>query len=185
MKFGANVERLQDNELGTSTPNGQFTFTSLANFLTDKPTTFTAALAGGNVAPYNIRQTIVGAYFEDDAHLASNFTANLGLRYEMATVPTEVNGRLTNLRNIGDGPLIWALRFSITQHIEISSHGLDLRGTPFIRVELLFEALSASMMSCRLRMNSGSPLIALPPSSSVGSRLGCRQEAFLVLHSPC
>ena len=103
LKFGANVERLQDNELGTSMPNGQFTFTSLANFLTDKPTTFTAALAGGNVAPYNIRQTIVGAYFEDDAHLASNFTANLGLRYEMATVPTEVNGRLTNLRNIGDG----------------------------------------------------------------------------------
>ena len=101
-KFGANVERLQDNELGTSMANGQFTFTSLANFLTNKPTTFTAALAGGNVAPYNFRQTIVGAYFEDDAHLASNFTVNLGLRYEMATVPTEVKGRLTNLRNITD-----------------------------------------------------------------------------------
>jgi len=102
LKFGANVERLQNNELGTSMPNGQFTFTSLANFLTDKPLTFTAALAGKNVSPFNFRQTIVGAYFEDDAHLASNFTANLGLRYEMATVPTEVNGRLTNLRNITD-----------------------------------------------------------------------------------
>ena len=102
LKFGANVERLQDNELGTSMPNGQFTFTSLANFLTNNPATFTAALAGGNVAPYNIRQTIVGAYFEDDSHLTSNLTANLGLRYEMATVPTEVNGRLTNLRDIVD-----------------------------------------------------------------------------------
>jgi hypothetical protein len=96
VKFGANVERLQDNELGTSIPNGQFTFTSLANFLVDKPTTFTAALAGGNVAPYNFRQTIIGAYFEDDAHLAPNFSTSLGLRYEMSTVPTEVNGRLTN-----------------------------------------------------------------------------------------
>ena len=102
LKFGFDVERLQHNELGTSMPNGQFTFTSIANFLTDQPATFTAALAGGKVAPFDFRQTIVGAYFEDDVHLVSNFTANLGLRYEMATVPTEVNDRLTNLRNITD-----------------------------------------------------------------------------------
>ena len=36
-KFGANVERIQDNELGTLKPNGVFNFTSLANFLTDQP----------------------------------------------------------------------------------------------------------------------------------------------------
>ena len=101
LKFGANVERLQDNELGTLKPNGVFNFTSLANFLTDQPAAFSAALTQ-KVSPYNIRQTIVGTYFEDDAHLASNFTANFGLRYEIATVPTEVNGRLTNLRNITD-----------------------------------------------------------------------------------
>ena len=101
LKFGANVERLQDNELGTSAPNGIFSFTSLANFLTDHPTSFSAALTQ-KVAPFNLRQTIVGAYFEDDAHLTSNFTANLGVRYEMATVPTEVNGRLTNLRSLTD-----------------------------------------------------------------------------------
>ena len=100
-KFGANVERLQDNELGTSKPNGVFNFTSLANFLTDRPTAFSAALTQ-EAAPFNFRQTIVGTYFEDDAHLASNFTVNLGVRYEMATVPTEVNGRLTNLLNISD-----------------------------------------------------------------------------------
>ena len=101
LKFGANVEGLQDNELGTSAPNGIFTFTSLANFLTDKPATFSAALIQ-EVAAFNLRQVIIGMYFEDDAHLASNFTGNFGLRYEMATVPTEVNDRLTNLRNITD-----------------------------------------------------------------------------------
>ena len=101
-KFGANVERLQDDVLGTSQRNGTFTFSSLANFLMDKPLAFTAALAGGEVAPYDLRQTIVGAYFEDDVRLVPNFTVNLGLRYEMATVPTEVHGRLTNLRNITD-----------------------------------------------------------------------------------
>ena len=88
--------------LGTSKPNGVFNFTSLANFLTDQPIAFSAALSGGNVAPFNFRQTIVGTYFEDDAHLASNFTANLGLRYEMATVPTEVNGRLSSLPSLSD-----------------------------------------------------------------------------------
>ncbi len=101
LKFGANVERLQDSELGTLKPNGVFNFTSLANFLTDQPAAFSAALTR-DVAPYNVRQTIVGVYFEDDAHLTSNFTGNFGLRYEMATVPIEVNGRLTNLPNITD-----------------------------------------------------------------------------------
>jgi hypothetical protein len=101
LKFGANVERLQDNELGTLKPNGVFNFTSLVNFLTDQPASFSAALTQ-TVAPYNFRQTIVGTYIEDDAHLAPNFTVNLGVRYEMATVPAEVNGRLTNLRNITD-----------------------------------------------------------------------------------
>ncbi|MGC2703343.1 MAG: carboxypeptidase regulatory-like domain-containing protein [Candidatus Acidiferrales bacterium] len=101
LKFGANVERLQDNELGMLKPNGVFNFTSLANFLTDQPAIFSAALTQ-QVAPYNLRQTIIGTYFEDDVRLTSNFTANLGLRYEMATVPTEVNGRLTNLRSITD-----------------------------------------------------------------------------------
>ena len=76
-KFGANVERLQDNELGTSKPNGVFNFTSLANFLTDQPTAFSAALTQ-EAAPFNFRQTIVGTYFEDDAHLASNFTLEFG-----------------------------------------------------------------------------------------------------------
>ena len=99
-KFGANVERLQDDVLGTSQPNGTFTFNSLADFLTDEPASFTAALTGGQVSPYRLRQTVVGAYFEDDGRLASNFTANLGLRYEMATVPTEVNGRLTSLPSL-------------------------------------------------------------------------------------
>ena len=31
-----------------------------------------------------------------------NLTVNIGLRYEMATVMSEVHGKLTNLRNITD-----------------------------------------------------------------------------------
>ena len=102
MKFGVSVERLRDNELGTSIPNGAFFFGDLQSFLTNTPSSFNSALAGNHVLPRGIRQTIFGVYFEDDAHVKPNLTLNLGLRYEMASVPSEVNGQLTNLRSLTD-----------------------------------------------------------------------------------
>src|SRR5207244_12988241 len=42
----------------------------------------------------------LAAYLQDDWRLRPNVTVTLGLRYEMATVPTEVQGKLTVLRHI-------------------------------------------------------------------------------------
>ena len=39
---------------------------------------------------------------QDDLRLRPNFTLNLGVRYEMSTPPTEVNGKYGNLRNLTD-----------------------------------------------------------------------------------
>jgi hypothetical protein len=100
-KFGAVVERLQANQLGKANPNGQYIFGSLANFLTNKPTSFNAPLSIG-VSPRDLRQTIFGGYFQDDWKLRPNLTLNLGLRYEFASVPTEVNNKLSVLANITD-----------------------------------------------------------------------------------
>jgi hypothetical protein len=99
LKFGAAVERIQSNEFAIGDPIGRYTFGSLQNFLTNRPSTFNATLPGTNPTIY-LRQTVVGAYVQDDYRFRKNLTLNLGLRYEMATVPTEKFNRLSNLTNI-------------------------------------------------------------------------------------
>src|SRR4029077_5405459 len=47
--------------------------------------------------PRGVRQSLLGGYLEDDWRLRPNLTLNLGLRYEMVTVPTEVQNKLVNL----------------------------------------------------------------------------------------
>ena len=101
IKFGGVVERIQADQLGTANPNGQYVFGSLANFLTNRPTSFNAPLSNG-VSPRNLRQTLFGAYVQDDWKFRPNLNFNLGVRYEIATVPTEVNNELAVLANITD-----------------------------------------------------------------------------------
>lgn len=101
LKFGLGIERIRDNKLGVSTPGGEFLFNSISDFLTNKPFSLAAAIPSA-VSPRGFRQTIVGAYFQDDWRWRPNLTINLGLRYEMCTVLTEVHGKLTVLRQITD-----------------------------------------------------------------------------------
>jgi len=61
-----------------------------------------AATIPGTISEKGFRQAIVGAYLQDDWRWKKNVTINLGLRYEMATVPTEVHGRLTVLQQLTD-----------------------------------------------------------------------------------
>jgi hypothetical protein len=39
-------------------------------------------------------------YFQDDIRVNDRFTLNLGLRYEFQTTPTEVNGKVANIRDL-------------------------------------------------------------------------------------
>jgi hypothetical protein len=101
LKFGVGLERIRDNMLGVSDTGGVFSFNSLSDFLTNVPFFLSAAIPSA-VTERGLRQTILGAYIQDNWRWRSNVTVNFGLRYEMATVPTEVQGKLTTLRHITD-----------------------------------------------------------------------------------
>lgn len=110
IKSGAEVIRYRYNTQVASDPNGGYDFLSLDDFLTNnKLASFYADVfyssdqatpTGTGFPERGFRQNVVGVYFQDDVRLKPNLTVNLGLRYETASVPTEVNGLLSNLRDI-------------------------------------------------------------------------------------
>jgi hypothetical protein len=111
LKFGANVERIIDNQTTPSQPGGDFEFSSLADFLTNNQISPTDSLtligdAPGLPSRRRVRETVFGAYLQDDMHVSPNLTANLGLRYEIATVPSETSGRLASLQHLTDPTVI-------------------------------------------------------------------------------
>src|SRR5712664_2742575 len=101
IKFGFGLERIRDNVLAVSDTGGEFSFSSLSNFLTNSPFSLSVAIPGA-ISGRGFRQTIFGAYVQDDWRWRPSLTINLGMRYEIATVPTEVHGKLTVLRNLTD-----------------------------------------------------------------------------------
>jgi Carboxypeptidase regulatory-like domain/TonB dependent receptor/TonB-dependent Receptor Plug Domain len=105
LKFGGNVERIIDNQSTPSQPGGDFEFGSLSDFLTNNPLSLIAD-APGVVSRRRVRETVFGAYLQDDMHLRSTLTLNLGLRYEMATVPSETHGKLASLQHLTDPAVI-------------------------------------------------------------------------------
>ncbi len=99
LKFGFAFENIRDNELGKTSPLGQFVFGSLSGFLQDQPTSFNAPIGSG-ITPRALRQSIYAGYVVDDWRARPNLTVNLGLRYEAATVPSEARGKLSNLPSL-------------------------------------------------------------------------------------
>jgi hypothetical protein len=100
LKFGFEIERMQHNQVPANNINGSFRFDSLTQFLTNQPASF----AGTSTPPQDdgVRETLFGAYVQDDIRLKKTLTLNTGLRYEMVTVPTEAHGRAAALRNLTD-----------------------------------------------------------------------------------
>jgi hypothetical protein len=106
LRFGGEGQRMQFNQHTTSQLGGIMIFTSLADFLTGTPSSFNFAVPGRIDPDRGFRQSLYAAFVQDDYRWKPNLTLNLGLRYEFATVPTEVNGKISNLRSISDSAMV-------------------------------------------------------------------------------
>jgi len=116
LRLGWAAERMQNDTTANLQPTGLYGFGSLSGFLTNQPANLGATLPG-SLSPRNIRQTLLAGYFQDDWRVRRNFTLNLGVRYEFTSVPTEVNGKLDNLRSLtATAPTLGSPYFSNPTH---------------------------------------------------------------------
>jgi hypothetical protein len=99
VKFGFAAERMLLQATAFSDTNGVWIFGSVPNFFANSGPKFQGGLIG-SVTPRDFRQTLFGGYVQDDWRWRKNVTLNLGLRYEMTTVPTEIHGKMANLPTI-------------------------------------------------------------------------------------
>jgi hypothetical protein len=96
LKVGAEAQMLQFNLTSDFTSMGQYTFSSLDNFLIGRVNQFNAVVPGSD-AQRSLRQTAFGFYLQDDIQARRNLTLNLGVRYDPTTSVTDTKNRLAQL----------------------------------------------------------------------------------------
>jgi len=99
-KFGGAFRRIQFNAVSTNAPFGGFLYGGYQAFLRAQPQIFAAPLRGSD--PYRgFRSSLIAIYAQNDYRLRRNITLNFGIRYEIVTSPTEVQGRYANIQLTG------------------------------------------------------------------------------------
>lgn len=94
LKFGFEVQRIQHNEFSGTQTRGFLEFRTLQDLLQANTRRIRGPLPGSD-AIKGWRQTFFGLYIHDDWQLTRDFTFNIGLRWELMSNPTEVNGKIS------------------------------------------------------------------------------------------
>jgi hypothetical protein len=100
LRFGGDYRRLWTTLRSNANPRGSFTFTgfdtgnALADFLAGAPQ---SAALQYSATPYFFSTNSYDLFVQDDWRVRSNFTFQIGLRYEYIAPYTEANNQLANL----------------------------------------------------------------------------------------
>jgi hypothetical protein len=105
IRFGADILHVQLFQPTNTSKNGQFTYngrftntgSAASNALADMLGGFPSSsvlMTGG--ATNHLVQTNYAGFAQDDYQATSRLTLNLGLRYELQTLPSELDGQLSN-----------------------------------------------------------------------------------------
>ena len=73
---------------------------TLINFLTNQPLSAFEPVDLNFLPFHHLRDKVFGGYVQDDWRVRPSLTLNLGLRYEMSTMPTENRGLIANMITI-------------------------------------------------------------------------------------
>lgn len=107
LKFGGVFLRDSTDSVLTGQVNGSVSFSNLTNMLENIPFKVqgpTDASFVKGITPHTMNAKIFGGYIQDDWKISKGLTLNLGLRYEMQTIPTEVHGKIANLPLLTTNP---------------------------------------------------------------------------------
>jgi hypothetical protein len=102
-------EAIPSTNGGTSLVAGTFSPSGLISMMEGADSSYVRATAatgygppGGGFVWWGLRRSMLAAYLQDDIKATRRLTLNLGLRYEYASVPWEVGGRLSLPAEWGD-----------------------------------------------------------------------------------
>jgi hypothetical protein len=101
LKMGGLFERYLQDMVNPTFSLGTYSFANLRAFLENRATSFIGLTPEGQFDRY-WRFWIVGGYLQDEFSVSDRLTLNAGLRYEMMTLPRDINGRDSALVNLTD-----------------------------------------------------------------------------------
>lgn len=101
IKFGALGERYQQDMVNPTFSLGTYSFANVGAFLQNRATSFIGLTPQGDFER-NWRFWLIGGYAQDELQVTNDLTITAGLRYELMTMPKDIEGRDSALVNLTD-----------------------------------------------------------------------------------